>query len=225
MVNLGLSLARDFVMTTRAILIATAAMAGLAAQQNAEARTPLMIDAAAPSPSALRAASEHAALAPAAFERPPVDQFEPNAVLADPHAGLQCVPFARREAGVEIYGDANTWWSQAKAEHYKRGHSPKEGAVLVLRGYADPAHGHVAVVREVVGERLIIVDHANWLNNGEITRDVPVRDVSPRGDWSEVQVWHVPGAQWGARTYRAQGFILPQAPAIEARASAQPPTS
>jgi hypothetical protein len=92
---------------------------------------------------------------------------------------------------------------------------------LVLRGYASANRGHVAVVREVVSSRLIIVDHANWLNAGEITRNVPIRDVSPNGDWSQVQVWHVPGRHWGARTYNVQGFILDmldeaKAPAAEA---------
>jgi hypothetical protein len=55
---------------------------------------------------------------------------------------------------------------------------------------------------------LIIVDHANWLNRGEITRDVPVMDVSEVGDWSEVRVWNVTGRHWGGRTYNVQGFIL-----------------
>jgi len=59
-----------------------------------------------------------------------------------------------------------------------------------------------------VSPRLIIVDHANWLNAGEITRDVPIMDVSEAGDWSEVKVWHVPGRHWGGRTYDVQGFIL-----------------
>ena len=67
---------------------------------------------------------------------------------------------------------------------------------------------NVAVVREVVSPRLIIVDHSNWLNTGEITRDVPIRDVSEAGDWSQVQVWNVPGRHWGGRTYRVQGFIV-----------------
>jgi hypothetical protein len=66
----------------------------------------------------------------------------------------------------------------------------------------------VAVVKEVVSPRLIIVDHSNWLNGGEITRDVPVMDVSEAGDWSAVRVWHVPGRHWGGRTYAVQGFIL-----------------
>ena len=78
---------------------------------------------------------------------------------------------------------------------------------MVLRGYNTNTRGHVAVVREVVSERLIIVDHSNWLNTGEITRDVPIRDVSEAGDWSQVQVWNVPGRHWGGRTYQVQGFI------------------
>ncbi len=51
---------------------------------------------------------------------------------------------------------------------------------------------------------------------GEITRDVPVRDVSPSGDWSQVQVWNVPGRHWGGRKYDVQGFILsPSGPSGE----------
>jgi hypothetical protein len=79
---------------------------------------------------------------------------------------------------------------------------------MVLHGYSTNARGHVAVVKEMVSPRLMIVDHANWLNGGEITRDVPVMDVSEAGDWSEVRVWNVPGRHWGGRTYRVQGFIL-----------------
>ena len=79
---------------------------------------------------------------------------------------------------------------------------------MVMRGWRNPNRGHVAVVKEIVSERMIIVDHANWLNTGEITRDVPVRDVSPNNDWSQVQVWNVTGEHWGGRTYNVQGFIL-----------------
>jgi hypothetical protein len=144
--------------------------------------------------------------------------LEPIARVTNARARLQCVPFARREAGVEIYGNANTWWRQA-AGVYETTAEPSEGSVMVLRGYATANRGHVAVVRETVSSRLIIVDHANWLNGGEITRDVPIRDVSEAGDWSEVQVWHVPGRHWGGRTYNVQGFILnaltPEAQKIE----------
>jgi surface antigen len=118
------------------------------------------------------------------------------------------VPFARRESGVEIFGDANTWWAQA-AGRYPRSGRPAPGSVLVMRGYNNPGRGHVAVVTRVDSNRLIRVDHANWLNNGEISVDVPILDVSANNDWSEIRVWHIPGGHWGGRIYTAHGFIHP----------------
>lgn len=137
----------------------------------------------------------------------PYDPASPPRV-ADYAARLQCVPYARRISGVEIYGDANTWWAQA-AGRYPRSSSPAPGSVLVVRGFNTSARGHVAVVREVVSERMIRVDHANWLNGGEISVGVPVMDVSPDNDWSELRVWHIPGGHWGGRVYAAEGFIHP----------------
>lgn len=121
---------------------------------------------------------------------------------------LQCVPFARNTSGIQIFGDANTWWAQA-AGRYPRSVSPAPGSVLVMRGYRTASRGHVAYVSEVVNERLLLVDHANWLNGGEVTVGVPVLDVSANNDWSEVRVWHVPGGHWGGRIYQADGFIHP----------------
>lgn len=126
--------------------------------------------------------------------------------IADYAARLQCVPFARQVSGIQIYGDANTWWRQAEGR-YPRSSSPAPGSVLVMLGYNNPGRGHVAVVTEIVSDRLIRVNHANWLNNGEISVDVPVMDVSPNNDWSELRVWHIPGNHWGGRVYAAQGFI------------------
>ena len=128
--------------------------------------------------------------------------------VLDGRAPLQCVPFAREQSGIQIYGDANTWWGQA-AGRYPRSNSPAPGSVLVMRGYNDPGRGHVAVVTRIVSSRVILVSHANWLNHGEVSLNVPVADVSPGNDWSEVRVWHIPNAQWGARTYQANGFIHP----------------
>lgn len=142
---------------------------------------------------------------PAWEERSPVDPDAPPRLLAGA-ARQQCVPFARAASGVEIYGDANTWWVQA-AGRYPRSSSPAPGSVLVLRGYHTNARGHVAVVGAVVSERVIRVDHANWLNGGETSLSVPVMDVSPANDWSEVRVWHIPGGHWGGRAYQAEGFI------------------
>jgi len=136
--------------------------------------------------------------------------YEPSAPpqVADYAARLQCVPFARNASGIEIYGDANTWWRQAEGR-YPRSSSPAPGSVYVIRGYNNPGRGHVSVVTEIVSSRVIRVDHANWLNGGEISVNVPVMDVSPENDWSEVRVWHIPGGHWGGRIYSAQGFIHP----------------
>ncbi|MES1198763.1 MAG: CHAP domain-containing protein [Pseudomonadota bacterium] len=192
-------------MSTRSILIAATALAGLTAQ-NAEALAPWAMDDSVSTVEPQNLMPD-ATLAPHAFERRPDAQFVPNARLTNRRANLQCVPFARREAGIQIYGDANTWWAQAQ-DRYQRITHPQERAVMVLYGYAGADRGHVAVIRQIVSGRLIIVDHANWLNHGEITRDVPVRDVSPDGDWSQVQVWNVAQHHWGSRTYSVQGFIL-----------------
>jgi len=135
-------------------------------------------------------------------------QGEGEARVADPRANLQCVPFARQASGIQIFGDANTWWVRA-AGRYPQSSRPATGSVLVIRGFNNPGRGHVAVVTHIDSSRLIRVDHANWLNNGEISVGVPVLDVSPNNDWSEIRVWHIPGGHWGGRVYSAQGFIHP----------------
>jgi hypothetical protein len=124
-------------------------------------------------------------------------------------APSQCVPFAREVSGVQIFGDAHTWWRQAEGR-YRVGTRPTPGAVLVMQGYNTTNRGHVAVVTALRGPREILVDQANWLNRGEISVRVPVRDVSAANDWSEVRVWHIPTGQWGARVYNSEGFIFPQ---------------
>ena len=43
----------------------------------------------------------------------------------------QCVPFARAASGIQIYGDAWTWWRQADGR-YQRTHAPKVGSVIVF---------------------------------------------------------------------------------------------
>lgn len=140
--------------------------------------------------------------------------FSPRVV--DRGKEVQCVPFARQESGVDIYGDAHTWWDKA-AGKYDREDEPEEGAIMVLRGYRRNDRGHVAVVKAILGDREIVIDHANWLNDGKIYLDQPVRDVSPDNDWSAVKVWYSPGSQYGARTYTVQGFILPGRDYAESR--------
>lgn len=128
--------------------------------------------------------------------------------VVDYSANLQCVPFAREASGISIHGNANTWWRQAEGR-YPRSHSPAPGAVLVVEGYNGANRGHVAVVRRIESDRIILVDQANWLNGGEISASVPVMDVSPDNDWSQIRVWHIPGGHWGGRVYSVEGFIHP----------------
>lgn len=128
--------------------------------------------------------------------------------LKTPDAPLQCVPYARAHSGINIFGDAYTWWDQA-AGHFERGAAPKLGAVLVLAGYAGPTRAHLAVVHSLLNTREITVDHANWLDDGAIYEDDPVVDVSEENDWSKVRVWNVRAGAWGTRTYQVQGFIGP----------------
>lgn len=141
------------------------------------------------------------------FSTPPFDGFTTPRVIYD-QPPSECVPFARTISGVAIWGDAVTWWAQAEGK-YPRSSRPAEGSVLVLRGWQDDKRGHVAVVKAMLNSRVLRVDHANWLHGGEVSLDVPVIDVSPANDWSQVRVWHVPGMYWGGRTYQSQGFIHP----------------
>lgn len=120
---------------------------------------------------------------------------------------LQCVAYVRAETGLSIRGDAWDWWDLA-AGRYGRSREPERGAVLVLKGHGDNGRGHVAVVRRVLSGREIVVDHANWLNGGEISLDSPVMDVSEDNDWSRVRVWYTPGRHYGGRVYEVEGFIL-----------------
>ena len=75
--------------------------------------------------------------------------------------GWQCAQFARLFSGIEIFGDAYTWWQKAVGK-YSRGQSPDVGAVLVFRPHGGMKLGHVAVVSQVVTDRVIQVTHANW---------------------------------------------------------------
>lgn len=126
---------------------------------------------------------------------------------------LQCVPYARKISGVEIYGDAWTWWKSAEGR-FARGRSPEVGAVLVMKKTRRLRLGHVAVVKQIVNSRTIIVDQANWLNRGRIHLNTAVLDVSPKNDWSAVRVWYTPGGRYGARTYPAHGFIYAGSPQV-----------
>ena len=127
--------------------------------------------------------------------------------------GLQCVPYARDVSGIEIRGNAKTWWDQA-AGRYDRGGSPREGAVLAMPGSGRMRLGHVAVVSKIVGDREILLSHANWSHRGGIERNVRAIDVSEQGDWSRVRIWYASNGDLGTTSYPAQGFIYPAHAAV-----------
>lgn len=128
-------------------------------------------------------------------------------------APLSCVPFARALSGIELAGDAHTWWPAA-AGRYVRSRRPAPGAVLVLRATPRLPQGHLAVVVRQTGPREILVSHANWAAGGArgaVHVDQPVIDVSARNDWSAVRVWHPESDTLGVTVFPAWGFIHPPA--------------
>ena len=118
----------------------------------------------------------------------------------------QCAPYAREVSGIQIRGNANTWWGQA-AGRYERGRQPKEGAVLAFDATRRMRVGHVAMVSRVLNDREVLLTHANWSRRGQVERDVRAVDVSPAGDWSMVRVWYGPQHDLGTSSYPTRGFI------------------
>jgi surface antigen len=146
--------------------------------------------------------------------------FAPAGASADTY--WQCVPFARLISGIQIFGDAWTWWQQA-AGRYETGFTPRAGAVLCFKPTQRMRLGHVAVVSQVLTDRVIQITHANWSpiegSRGKVEKDVTIIDVSPEGNWSEVKVWYDPNRDLGGSTYATHGFIYPDASAKMVAAS------
>lgn len=125
-----------------------------------------------------------------------------------------CVPYARQVSDINLSGDAWRWWNAA-AGVYARGQAPKEGAVLVFKRTNRLRQGHVAVVRQVINNRRILVDHANWdrgRRKGRVDSAVGILDVSPNNDWTQVRVWYTPVGDFGTTRYPTNGFIYAQKP-------------
>ena len=116
-----------------------------------------------------------------------------------------CVPYARTLSGVQLRGNAGTWWNAAKGV-YERGHEPELGAVMVFSSTKKLPMGHVAVVSDVVNDRELLINHANWKRN-QVSTAMKVVDVSKAGDWSSVKVESQPGSY--GRVYPISGFVYP----------------
>ncbi len=119
----------------------------------------------------------------------------------------QCVTFAREFSGIQIFGDAWTWWGKA-AGNFRTGKAPETGSVLVFQPHGRMTRGHVAVVSEILTDRVMQITHANWGGSrGKIEENVTVVDVSDANDWSRVKVWYNPINDLGTTIYPTYGFI------------------
>lgn len=133
------------------------------------------------------------------------------AAIGTPASAIQCVPYAREVSGINLKGDAWQWWNAASGV-YDRGRTPQNNAVLVFTRQGSMRYGHVSVVTRVISSRLVLVDHANWApartaGRGAVTTAVPVLDVSPKNDWTQVRVWFHPTGDFGNRVYRTDGYV------------------
>ena len=157
-----------------------------------------------------------------------VVQLAPNSVVAKPVAMapgaedsddgdalpyVECVPYARQASGIQLFGDAHTWWDQADGQ-YARGHVPMPGAVMSFRPHGAMRLGHVAMVSKVIDTRTVLLRHSNWSpidgRRGQAELDVRAVDVSEANDWSEVRVWYAPIGDLGTTRWPVNGFIYKQ---------------
>ena len=129
---------------------------------------------------------------------------------------LNCVQFVKQSSPISLSGDAFAWWDHASGV-YSRGSAPQEGAVMVFAKTHAMPHGHVAIVREQIDSRTLMIDHANWSrfagHRGQVEREVRVIDVSKDNDWSKVRVWYHSLSDVGQTVYPLRGFVYSQAPA------------
>jgi surface antigen len=140
--------------------------------------------------------------------------------FSTPHArghydfsNTQCVPYAREQSGIQLHGDAYSWWAQAPLNGYARGNVPMVGAVLVLKKTPTLSQGHLAVVKHIMTNRQIDVTHSNWGDGWNTRRiiydDVLIEDASAANDWTLVRFWNHGHDCIGA-PYPAYGFIYPK---------------
>ncbi|MEX0318369.1 MAG: CHAP domain-containing protein [Ruegeria sp.] len=115
------------------------------------------------------------------------------------------MPYARNLSGIEIRGNAKDWWGKAR-NAFERGTEPVVGAVMSFRATSGMPLGHVAVVSDIVTDREVVVNHANWHRN-KVSLKMGVRDVSKHNDWTLVRVESQPG-RYGS-SYPVNGFIYP----------------
>lgn len=123
-----------------------------------------------------------------------------------------CVSYVKSETGLELRGDAWRWWAGAKEVGMSRVNAPATGSILVLKKTKRLPKGHVGLVSQVISDREIVLDHANWgwsrNTRGKVHKAMRVIDVSPKNDWSQLR-FRADGVDSFGRIYPAYGFIVP----------------
>ncbi len=124
--------------------------------------------------------------------------------------GWQCAAYARLITPINLFGNAWTWWKKATGQ-YDKGNEPKIASVIVFKRTKTMPLGHVAVVRQVVSDREVLVEQANWARQGSrgagrVSVGDRVIDVSPKNDWTQVRVWSAAANDFG-RVNATYGFI------------------
>lgn len=148
--------------------------------------------------------SRHETLRVASMEPGEVKAAVARTSAVNRRAGrIWCVPFAREVSGINIQGNAKTWWDKAERQ-YAKGKQPVVGSVLNFRATSKMPLGHVAVVSKVLSARKILIDHANWRRN-QVSLNMAVVDVSANNDWSAVRVELIPNTL--GSVYPTYGFI------------------
>jgi len=96
--------------------------------------------------------------------------------VVDNAVGGSCVLYARAASGIDIMGDASAGGisrpDDISGQHAGGGRGAGAGPDRGLR------LGHLAVVREVIDPRDILVDSSNWVP-GRVITGMQVQDVSP----------------------------------------------
>jgi hypothetical protein len=132
--------------------------------------------------------------------------------------GINCVQFVKQVTDFGLSGNGWQWWDRAEGV-YERGMRPELGSVMVFKRSGRMVNGHIAIVSQLVDERTIRIDHANWAprgpRKGKIDQAVQVQDISEANDWSLVRMWYEPADAFG-RPYPVYGFVHPKnAPAFD----------
>ena len=147
--------------------------------------------------------------APAKAQKASAQKSSSKAQKTARNPGINCVQYVRSVSDVELSGDGWMWWDRA-GDRYERGSAPQPGAVMVFKRTKSMVHGHVAIVSELVDERTIRINHANWAPRGglrgRVDTDVTVQDISDNNDWSLVRVWYDKADNFG-RPYPISGFV------------------